>query len=77
LKLSIDLLFGQRPIFPSIKGNKFKKEPSYSYDRFKLRSSSQILEEQRNAKQQKIRKIIVSIILIIIALASVLFYFSK
>ena len=66
-----------RPIVPSIKGIKFQKESSSSYDIFKFRSSSQILEEQRKANQQKIRKIAVSITLIIIALASIWLYFSK
>jgi hypothetical protein len=66
-----------RPIIPSIKGIKFQKESSYSYDRFKFSSSSQILEEQGKAKQQKIRKIVISIILIIMALAAIWLYFSK
>ncbi len=66
-----------KPRVPSIKGIKFQKESSYSYDRFKFRSSSQILEEQRKAKQQKIRKIVVYITLIIIALITIWFYFSK
>jgi hypothetical protein len=66
-----------RPTVPSIKGIKFQKESSSSYDRFKFRSSSQILEEQRKSKQQKIRKIAVYITLIIIALAAIWFYFSK
>jgi hypothetical protein len=46
-------------------------------DEFKFRSSSQILEEQRKSKQQKTRKIIIYIALIIIALATIWFYFSK
>ena len=46
-------------------------------DELKFRSSSQILEEQRKAKQQKIKKIIICITLIIIALATIWFYFSK
>lgn len=66
-----------RPRVPSIKGIKFQKESSSTYDRFKFRRSSQILEEQRKSKQQKIRKIVIYITLIIIALATVLFYFSK
>ena len=66
-----------RPTIPSIKGIKFQKESSSSYDRIKFRSSSQILEEQRKAKQQKIKKITIYITLIIIALAAILFYFSK
>jgi hypothetical protein len=66
-----------RPRVPSIKGIKFQKESSSSYDRFKFKSSSQILEEQRKAKQQKTRKIAVSITLIIIVLAAIWLYFSK
>ena len=66
-----------KPRVPSIKGIKFQKESSSGYDRFKFRSSSQILEEQRKAKQQKIRKIIIYIALIIISLATIWFYFSK
>ena len=66
-----------RPTIPSIKGIKFQKESSSSYDRIKFRSSSQILEEQRKAKQQKIKKITIYITLIIIALATIWFYFSK
>jgi hypothetical protein len=66
-----------RPTVPSIKGIKFQKESSSSYDRFKFRSSSQILEEQRKSKQQKIRKIVIYTTLIIIALTAILFYFSK
>jgi hypothetical protein len=66
-----------RPTVPFIKGIKFQKESSYSYDRFKFKSSSQILEEQGKAKQQKIRKIAVSITLIIILLAAIWLYFSK
>jgi 23S rRNA maturation-related 3'-5' exoribonuclease YhaM len=66
-----------RPTVPSIKGIKFQKQSSSSYDRFKFRSSSQILEEQGKAKQQKIKKIAIYITLIIIALAAILFYFSK
>ena len=66
-----------KPRVPSIKGIKFQKESSSSYDRIKFRSSSQILEEQRKSKQQKIRKIAVSITLIIIVLAAFWLYFSK
>lgn len=66
-----------KPRDPFIKGIKFQKESSSSYDRFKFRSSSQILEEQRKDKQQKIRKIVIYITLIIIALTAFLFYFSK
>jgi hypothetical protein len=47
------------------------------FDELKFREASQILEEQRIEKQQKIRKIAVSITLIIIALASIWLYFSK
>jgi hypothetical protein len=46
-------------------------------DEFKFRSSSQILEEQQKAKQQKIGKIVISITLIIIVLVVIWFYFSK
>lgn len=66
-----------KPRVPSIKGIKFQKESSSSFDRFKFRDSSQILEEQRKSKQQKIRKIVIFITLIIIALASIWLYFSK
>ena len=66
-----------RPRVPSIKGIKFQKESSSSYDRLKFKSSSQILEEQRKAKQQKTRKIVIYTTLIIIALTAILFYFSK
>ena len=66
-----------KPRVPSIKGIKFQKESSSSHDRFKFRSSSHILEEQRKSKQQKTRKIIIYIALIIIALATIWFYFSK
>jgi hypothetical protein len=66
-----------RPSVPSINGIKFQKQSSSSYDRFKFRSSSQILEEQRKAKQQKTRKIIIYTALIIIVLTAIWFYFSK
>ena len=66
-----------RPRVPSIKGIKFQKESSSSYDRLKFRSSSQILEEQEKAKQQKIKKIVIYTTLIIIALTAIWFYFSK
>ena len=66
-----------RPRVPSIKGIKFQKQSSSSFDRFKFISSSQILEEQGKAKQQKIKKTIIYIVLIIIALATIWLYFSK
>jgi len=47
------------------------------FDQLKFRSSTQILEEQQKAKQQKIRKIVISITLIIMALVAIWFYFSK
>jgi hypothetical protein len=66
-----------RPRVPSIKGIKFQNESSSSYDRLKFSNSSQILEEHRKAKQQKIRKTTIYIMLIIIVLSAILFYFSK
>ncbi|MFM1916392.1 MAG: hypothetical protein RLZZ531_2061 [Bacteroidota bacterium] len=54
-----------------------RKRQLIVFDELKFKSSSQILEEQRKAKQQKIRKIVISITLIIIALTAIWFYFSK
>ena len=54
-----------------------RKRQLIVFDELKFREASQILEEQRIEKQQKIRKIAVSITLIIIALASIWLYFSK
>jgi hypothetical protein len=54
-----------------------RKRQLIVFDELKFKSSSQILEEQQKAKQQKIRKIVISITLIIISLTAVWFYFSK
>jgi len=54
-----------------------RKRQLIVFDKLKFRSSSQILEEQRIDKQQKIKKIVISITLIIMALVAIWFYFSK
>ena len=54
-----------------------RKRQLIVFDELKFKSSSQILEEQRKAKQQKIRKIVIYITLIIMALVAIWFYFSK
>jgi hypothetical protein len=54
-----------------------RKRQLIVFDELKFRSSSQILEEQRIDKQQKIKKIVISITLIIMALVAIWFYFSK
>jgi hypothetical protein len=54
-----------------------RKRQLIVFDQLKFRSSTQILEEQQKAKQQKIRKIVISITLIIMALVAIWFYFSK
>ncbi len=54
-----------------------RKRQLIVFDELKFKSSSQILEEQGKAKQQKIRKIIIYTALIIIVLTAILFYFSK
>jgi len=59
------------------KGIKFQLDNSYNYDRIKFREANQILDAQRQAKVQKIKNITMFIILIIIALAAIIYYFSK
>ena len=59
------------------KGVKFQLDNSYNYDRIKFREATQILEAQRQAKVQKIKNITMFTILIIIALAAIIYYFSK
>jgi hypothetical protein len=54
-----------------------RKRQLIVFDQLKFRGSTQILEEQQKAKQQKIRKIVISITLIIMALVAIWFYFSK
>jgi hypothetical protein len=54
-----------------------RKRQLIVFDELKFKSSTQILEEQQKAKQQKIRKIVISITLIIMALVAIWFYFSK
>jgi hypothetical protein len=54
-----------------------RKRQLIVFDELKFRSSSQILEEQRIDKQQKIKKIVISITLLIMALVAIWFYFSK
>jgi|688.fasta_scaffold2866268_1 hypothetical protein len=54
-----------------------RKRQLIVFDELKFRKASQILEEQRIAKQQKIRKTVIYITLIIIALATIWLYFSK
>jgi hypothetical protein len=54
-----------------------RKRQLIVFDELKFKSSSQILEEQGKAKQQKIRKIIIYTALIIIVLTAIWFYFSK
>jgi hypothetical protein len=54
-----------------------RKRQLIVFDKLKFRKASQILEEQRKANQQKIRKIFIYIALIIIALSAFWFYFSK
>ena len=59
------------------KGVKFQLDNSYNYDRIKFREANQILDAQRQAKVQKIKNITMFTILIIIALAAIIYYFSK
>jgi len=59
------------------KGIKFQLDNSYNYDRIKFREANQILDAQRQAKVQKIKNITMFTILIIIALAAIIYYFSK
>jgi 3-phosphoglycerate kinase len=54
-----------------------RKRQLIVFDELKFKSSSQILEEQQKAKQQKIRKIVIYITLIIMTLVAIWFYFSK
>ena len=66
-----------RPEIEYRKGIKFQKTTSSDFDWIKFRGATKILEEQRKAKRQKTRKIIISIVLTIIALVAFWFYFSK
>ena len=59
------------------KGVKFQLDNSYNYDRIKFKDATQILEAKRQAKVQKIKNITMFTILIIIALAAIIYYFSK
>jgi hypothetical protein len=54
-----------------------RKRQLIVFDELKFKSSSQILEEHQKANQEKIRKIVISITLIIMALVAIWFYFSK
>jgi predicted nucleic acid-binding Zn ribbon protein len=65
------------PKIENRKGVKFQLDNSYNYDRIKFREATQILEAQRQAKAQKIKNITMFTILIIIALAIIIYYFSK
>lgn len=59
------------------KGVKFQLDNSYNYDRIKFKDATQILEAKRQAKVQKIKNFTMFTILIIIALAAIIYYFSK
>ena len=67
----------KRPKIEYRKGIKFQLDNSYNYDRIKFRDATQILEAKRQAKVQKIKNITMFTILIIIALAVTIYYFSK
>jgi hypothetical protein len=67
----------KRPKIEYRKGIKFQLDNSYNYDRIKFRDATQILEAKRQAKVQKIKNITMFTILIIIALAVIIYYFSK
>jgi hypothetical protein len=54
-----------------------RKRQLIVFDELKFKSSSQILEDQQKAKQQKIRKIVIYITLIIMVLVAIWFYFLK
>ncbi len=54
-----------------------RKRQLIVFDELKFKSSSQILEDQQKAKQQKIRKIVIYITLIIMVLVAIWLYFSK
>ena len=56
---------------------KFQLDNSYNYDRLKFRAATNVLEERRQAKVQKIKNITLFTILIIIALTTIIYYFSK
>ena len=67
----------KRPKIEERKGIKFQKTTSADFDRIKFRGATQILEEKRQAKIQKIKNYMILIALIVIVLAAVLYYFSE